>query len=309
MLARKNRSRSVSRHKCSINVVRKSHWSTFFPLQSEDVLPSTSSVEDVLQRLLLRNSKDLQLRGKTVSMDNARGQNEQLRSRASRQQTRRCTRLSVRTSNLGNSLISGNGVESSDVKRKPRDVASLDSYEGLKSAWQGYAQDLLTLCQENAMRTKGGMSPISPAQSRQNILPCSSSLKRGPKKSLERSLAMADFSGCQIKILDSKCVSEVGFEGLVLHESRGALHILPLPRNHRSSQLCHASKRLRIIPKKGRRFQADVLTSSGRCTVIWHGNGLIDRERLTAFRASMPNRCRGLERESGRMLRNTCVDS
>lgn len=288
-----------------------------------------------MQDLLLRNTKDLQLKGKTVTLDNVRGQKEhqQKEVRLRRQLLRGRTRFSVRIVEEGGKTattgIEGNKADndnddtlSNNRKRKrKRWVASPQDYVALEGAWQGYMQQLLGVHKEEKEEKKKQEDEGRETEDRDSnvnvgavMASRSSSAKPAfsSKRSAERNVVGADMHGAPLRVVASKCPSEVGLEGLVLRESRGALHILPMSDGHR---------RVRIVPKAGRRFQATVGVGRNKAggggsaggsegkkelKLILHGNGLVGRGRAIAS-PLLIRRDKGGGGEAGRLLKTTEV--
>mgnify|MGYP003687130823 CR=1 FL=1 len=232
-----------------------------------------------MQDLLLRNTRNLQLKGKTVTLDNALGQKEhqQKEARLRRQLLRGRTRFSVRIAEEGGEPAAS-GVEGKEEdddiedtpsnkrqrkRKRKRWMASPQDYVALEGAWQGYMQQLLGVRMEEEEEKEEEEEGKKKGDQDCNvnveavITPRNSIAKPNfsSKKSVERNVVGADMHGARMRVVASKCPSEVGLEGLVLRESRGALHILPMSDERR---------RVRILPKAGRRFQATVRGGGGK---------------------------------------------
>jgi len=296
------------------------------PLSLPQPAPPTT-VEGALQDLLLRNTRDLQLKGKTVTLDNTRGQNDQQRkeARLRRQLLRGRTRFSVSIAEEGGGGGGGgggaaaagekeeadaDGSKTSKKRKRKRQVAAYQDYVALEGAWQGYMQELLGVRteveeveKEEKVREGEDSNGETAAKSRSISIAKSAF---SSKKSAERNVAGADLHGARLRMIASKCSSEVGLEGVVLRESRGALHILPVSDKQR---------RVKIVPKAGRRFQATVEGGGGKAggggregkklTLILHGNGLVYRGRAMAPSLMMRRDKGGGGGEAGRLLRTT----
>jgi RNase P/RNase MRP subunit p29 len=200
----------------------------------------------------------------------------------------------------------------SKKRKRKRQVASYQDYVELEGAWQGYMQQLLGVRteeeeeqeKEEGREGEGTDKNDKPEPRSSNVKPAFSS-----KKSAERNVAGADMHGARVRVVASKSPSEVGLEGIVIRESRGAFHILPI------SDTLGKRRRVKIVPKAGRRFQATVEGGRGRAggregkkkklMLILHGNGLVDRGRAIASALMMRRDKAGVGGEAGRLLKTT----
>lgn len=205
-------------------------------------------------------------------------------------------------------------ISSNKRKRKrkgKRVMASPQDYVVLEGAWQGYMQQLLGVRMEQEEEEEKKEEDGRKKEDQDSnvnveaVIASRSSIAKpnfSSKKSAERNVVGADMHGARLRVVASKCPSEVGLEGLVIRESRGALHILPVSEERR---------RVRILPKAGRRFQATVGGGSagGRegkkeLKLILHGNGLVGRGQAIAS-LMMIRRDKGGGGEAGRLLKTT----
>ena len=237
-------------------------------------------MESALQELLLRNmnATDVLARGKTIMLNNTRGQTEQ-----QRQETRVRRHLLRGRNRLFRVRVpeEGNGQKSAS-----RPVAQPRSHAGLEAGWQAYMQELL-----------GVPDDSSQPDSAKAVKGSKSANKRG---SLEKAATTADLRGCRLRVVASRCPSELGLEGVVLRESRGAFHLLP-----GGSNTTEPPRRLKIVPKAGRVFHAHVAAG---LHLALHGNGLVDRSRAIASPLLLaPTKGRGGGEQGRRLLTTTAL--
>jgi ribonuclease P protein subunit POP4 len=177
------------------------------------------------------DSAEDRLRGKTVMLDNTRTQTQQ-----QRHEVRQRRQLLRKRRRLGVSL-----PEESDRKAMREDRGQYRDYLCLHEAWQQYAE---------AVMSSGA--------------PTSAPRDRGdPIAGVSHRLFLADLHGARIRVVESRCGSDVGIEGIVIRESKSALHLIDM------------KDAVKIIPKRDHVFGVNV----GEVQVRLYGNGLVDRDR------------------------------